>query len=165
MDHRLYTSGRARSSQEKVGVTVLAVSAEDHACFRYFFHATLASQESNDYHQLDDDEDQEMTDGTVEDQASLKIPTTPEGFEPKLEETEDINTELADWFQVDPKPAVPEDSETEDESDADSNNDDVKEEDADADEWFQVPEVPRSPAVKPLDDNVRDLKDDVAVIH
>lgn len=120
---------------------------------KYFFHATLASQESNDYHQLDDDEDQEMTDGTVEEHASLQIPITPEGFEPKLEETEDTDPELADWFQVDPKPAVPEDSETEDESDADSNNDDVKEEDADADEWFQVPEVPRSPAVKPLDDN------------
>lgn len=120
---------------------------------KYFFHATLASQESNDYHQLDDDEDQEMTDGTVEEHASMQIPITPEGFEPKLEETENIDPELADWFQVDPKPAGPEDSETEDESDADSNNDDVKEEDADADEWFKVPEVPRSPAVKSLDDN------------
>jgi DNA ligase-4 len=106
-----------------------------------------------------------MTDGTVEEPASLKIPTTPEGFEPKLEVTEDIDPELADWFQVDAKPDVAEDSETEDESDADSNNDDVKEEDADVDEWFQVPEVPRSPAVKPLHDNVRDMMDGIAVIH
>lgn len=121
---------------------------------RYFFHATLARQESNDYHELDTDEDQEMTDGTVEEDTSLKIPITSEGFEPKLEETKNTDPELADWFQVDAKPAVPEDSETEDESDADSNNNDVKEEDVD-DEWFQVPEVPRSPAVKPLDDNSR----------
>lgn len=115
---------------------------------KYFFHATLARQESDDYHQLDTDEDQEMTDGTVEEDASLNISITPEGFKPKLEETEDIDPELADWFQVDAKPAVSEDSETEDESDADSNNDDVKEEDDD--EWFQVP---YSPAVKPLDEN------------
>jgi DNA ligase-4 len=120
---------------------------------KYFFHATLARQESDDYHQLDTDEDQEMTDGTVEEDASLKFSITPEGLEPKLEETKDIDPELVDWFQVDAKPAVPEDSETEEESDADSNNDDVKEEDDD-DEWFQVPEVPHSHAVKPLDDNL-----------
>ncbi|KAG1849416.1 ATP dependent DNA ligase domain-containing protein [Suillus subalutaceus] len=103
---------------------------------KYFFHATLARQESDDYHQLDTDEDQEMTDGTVEEDASLKIPITPEGFEPKLEETKDIDPELMDWFQ---RKSLT----------ADSNNDDVKEEDVD-DEWFQVP---RSPAVKPFDDN------------
>lgn len=93
-----------------------------------------------------------MTDGTVEEDASLNISITTEGFKPKLEETEDTDPELADWFQVDTKPAVSEDSETEDESDADSNNDDVKGEDDD--EWFQVP---HSPAVKPLDENVRDF--------
>jgi hypothetical protein len=105
-----------------------------------------------------------MTDGTVEEDASLKFSITPEGLEPKLEETKDIDPELVDWFQVDAKPAVPEDSETEEESDADSNNDDVKEEDDD-DEWFQVPEVPHSHAVKPLDDNVRGLIDGITIIH
>ncbi|KAG1735545.1 ATP dependent DNA ligase domain-containing protein [Suillus lakei] len=118
---------------------------------KYFFHATPARQESDDYHQMDADEDQEMTDRIVEEDANLKIPTTPEG-KPKLKEAEDIDPELTDWFQVDAKPAVPEDSETEAESDADSNNDDVKEEDVD-DEWLQVPEVPHSPAAEPLDDD------------
>lgn len=117
---------------------------------KYFFHATPERQDSDDYHQMDADEDQVMTDRTVEEDASLKIPTTPEGFEPKLEAAEDIDPGLADWFQVDVMPVVPEDSETEAESDADSNND-AKEEDNDDDddEWFQVP---RSPAVEPLDD-------------
>ncbi|KAG2150301.1 ATP dependent DNA ligase domain-containing protein [Suillus bovinus] len=115
---------------------------------KYFFHATLARQESDDYRQLDTDEEQEMSDGVVQEDASLKMPITPEGFEPKLEETEEVDSELADWFQVDAKLAVPEDSETEDESDADSNNDDVKEEDDN--EWLQAS---YSPVVKPLDEN------------
>jgi DNA ligase-4 len=105
---------------------------------------------------MDSDEDQEMTDRTVEEDARLKVPTTPEGIEPKVEEAEDVDPELADWFNVDAKPAAAEDSETEAESDADSNNDDVKEEDLD-DEWFQVPEVPRDSGSRPIDDDVRDL--------
>ncbi|KAG1728061.1 ATP dependent DNA ligase domain-containing protein [Suillus paluster] len=112
---------------------------------KYFFHATPERQESDDYHQMDVDEDQVMTDRTVEEDASLKVPTTPESIEPKIEDAE----ELADWFKIDTKPAVPEDSETEAESDADSNN---EEEDAD-EEWFQVPEVLRSSTVEPLDDD------------
>lgn len=97
-----------------------------------------------------------MTDGTLEEDTSLKVPANPEGIEPKVEEVEDVDRELADWFNVDLKPPAPEDSETEAESDADSNNDDVKEEDLD-DEWFRVPEVPRDSGIEPLDDNVRDL--------
>ncbi|KAJ8590777.1 DNA ligase 4 [Rhizopogon salebrosus TDB-379] len=118
---------------------------------KYFFHATVGRQESADYH-MDSDEDQAMTDRTVEEDARLKMPTTPEGIEPRDEEAEDVDPELADWFNVDAQPAAAEDSETEAESDADSNNDDVKEEDLD-DEWFQVPEVPRDSGSRPIDDD------------
>ncbi|OAX43215.1 DNA ligase 4 [Rhizopogon vinicolor AM-OR11-026] len=118
---------------------------------KYFFHATAERQESANY-QMDSDEDQEMTDGAVEEDASLKVPITPEAIDPKVEEAADIDPELADWFNVDAKPAAPDDSETEAESDVDSNNDDVKEEDLD-DEWFRVPEVPRSSGTESLDDD------------
>lgn len=128
--------------------------SEGHGRLRYFFHATTERQESADYQQMDSGEDQEMTDGTAKENASLKIPTTQEGIEPKVEE--DIDPELADWFTVDANPTVPEDSETEAESDADSNNDDVKEEDL-ADEWFQVPGVPHDSGTESLHDDVRDL--------
>jgi len=152
MDHRLCGQGRACSAQEEVGTFYsFFVFSPKHDWLRYFFHATMERQESADYQRMEFGEDQEMIDGTVN--ADLKIPTTPESIEPKIEEAEGVDSELAEWFNVDAKPAAAEDSETEAESDADSNNDDVKEETID-DDWFQVPGTGTEPHD---DDDVRDL--------
>ncbi|KIJ65132.1 hypothetical protein HYDPIDRAFT_89015 [Hydnomerulius pinastri MD-312] len=105
---------------------------------RYFFHASTGRQESTEYNESDTDEDFEMVDETQEHHANPKVHTTPEDFEPKEEPAQDIDPALADWFNVDAKHPVPDDSETESETDADSINDDVKDEEVEDDEWFQV---------------------------
>ncbi|KAH7885847.1 ATP dependent DNA ligase domain-containing protein [Phlebopus sp. FC_14] len=108
---------------------------------KYFFHASSIRQASDEYHAPDSDEDYEMVDetqATREEDASLKIPTTPEGIEPKIEPAQDADAALADWFSLDTKKASADESETETESDVDSVNDDVKDEEGAGDEWFQV---------------------------
>lgn len=70
-----------------------------------------------------------------EQDASLKVPTTPEGIEARVEPTEDVDPALADWLRVDIGPAVTEDSATELESDVDSLNEDVGN---DTDEWIDA---------------------------
>ncbi|KAF9219810.1 ATP-dependent DNA ligase [Gyrodon lividus] len=103
---------------------------------RYFFHASDDRQASAEYNNSDSEEDQEMDDETQEQppeqDASLKVPQISEGIEPKKE---DIDPALADWFNVDAKNVVPDETETETESDADSLNDDVREE---TDDWLDV---------------------------
>ncbi|KAF9244662.1 ATP dependent DNA ligase domain-containing protein [Melanogaster broomeanus] len=106
----------------------------------YFFHASDVRQASADYNESDSEEDQEMVDGTQErpqeqDTTSPRALTTPAGFEPKAEPAEDIDPTLQDWFNVDAKQAVPDESDTEPESDADSVNNDVREE---GDDWLDV---------------------------
>lgn len=73
-----------------------------------------------------------------EQDANLKIPTTPEGIqEAEVEPGEDVDSALADWLRVDARQAVAEDSDsaTEQESDVDSLNDDVGK---DTDEWVEL---------------------------
>ena len=85
-----------------------------------------------------DSEDEEMDDEeepSREQDINTKIPTTLEGTEAKVEPAEDVDPALADWFRVDARQTVTEDSETEPESDADSVNDDI---DKDTDEWIAV---------------------------
>lgn len=86
-----------------------------------------------------DSEGEEMDDKpqepSGEQDASPKIPTTPEGIDPKVEPAEDVDPALAEWLNVDARHTVTEDSATESESDADSLNDDI---DKDADEWIAM---------------------------
>ncbi|EGN95003.1 hypothetical protein SERLA73DRAFT_170894 [Serpula lacrymans var. lacrymans S7.3] len=101
---------------------------------KYFFHATFDRQQSADYNQPDTDEDEDEIMADEED-ASLRVPVTPDLKGPKVEEADDIDPSLADWFKVGAK--APEDSATESETDADSVNDDVNP-DEDEDDWFKV---------------------------
>ena len=93
------------------------------------------SAEYNEHDSEDEEMDDEVQEPSREQDADLKIPTTPDDIEAKVEPAEDVDPALADWLRVEPRGTVTEDSETEPESDADSVNDDV---DKDADEWIAV---------------------------
>ncbi|KIK82388.1 hypothetical protein PAXRUDRAFT_35579 [Paxillus rubicundulus Ve08.2h10] len=119
---------------------------------RYLFHPSDDRQSSAEYNKLDSEEDEDMADETQErpqeQDASLKIPTIPEGIKPKEALVEDIDPSLAKWFYADVKHAAPDESETESESDADSVNDDVRE---GVDDWSDM-ELSGSDAVETLRD-------------
>ncbi|KAL4066025.1 ATP dependent DNA ligase domain-containing protein [Scleroderma citrinum] len=100
---------------------------------KYFFHASDDRQLSAEYNKPNSDEDYEMVDGTQEQDAASKTSTTPESS--VKEPASDIDPSLADWLTVDTKLAEQDGSETESETDADSVNDDIKNE---SDEWFPI---------------------------
>lgn len=109
---------------------------------RYFFHASDDRQISSEYNEPDSDEDDDEVVDRRQSQPSrepgvgTEMPTIAADIEDKAEP--DVDPVLADWLRVDtsarPETAA-DDSETEPESDADSVNDNVGE---DNDEWVNV---------------------------
>lgn len=112
---------------------------EAHKLCRYFFHASDDRRVSADHTEPDSEEDEEMKveeqQPSLEQDGSLRIPTTAKGIEAKVQPAEDVDPALVDWLRVDAGHIPTDDSETEPESDVDSLNDDVGK---DVDEWTEV---------------------------
>lgn len=100
---------------------------------RYFFHASDDRQQTSEYDQAETDEDMDKED------VSLPTGSTVEDMAAEQESVGDVDASLADWLVVDAAISGEDRSETESETDADSVNEDVKDE---GEEWISVePEV------------------------
>ncbi|KAF8909386.1 DNA ligase 4 [Gymnopilus junonius] len=114
---------------------------------KYFFHATEASMASDEY-DMDAEEEPDsgvnrastsVTDG---DKEEATLFSEEKEITPKIEEEEQMNPLLADWFKVDDMKGLPQSEKDEEDSvtEPDSDNADVAdvEEDLEPDEWIKV---------------------------
>ncbi|KAJ7281646.1 DNA ligase IV [Mycena rebaudengoi] len=113
---------------------------------KYFFHATEARMESEEYG--DEDEGDATMDDAVAGPSTAKKEEDHEVLQPKVE-PEDLDPTLAEWFkvEVDDKTVIPSgrDSDTESENDSDNADVTIEEQDDDLDDWLKVkPAVPDS---------------------
>ncbi len=99
---------------------------------KYFFHATAARMESEDYNDEDED-DPEMR--SPEESASRKSAAPGIRVDAKTSESKEEDSEMQDWLQIEPGPNVAESprDDTESVTDPDSDNEG---------NWFSV-EAPR----------------------
>lgn len=111
---------------------------------KYFFHASDDRQQTSEYDQAETDEDMDKED------VSLPTGSTVEDMAAEQESVGDVDASLADWLVVDAAISGEDRSETESETDADSVNEDVKDE---GEEWISVePEEDASDEVGLQDD-------------
>jgi len=124
--------------------------------YRYFFHATEARATGEDYDMEDEEDAPTFSSAAAGSSANARqdededwgaSSKAREGT-PKVEEDNEIDPSLADWFRVD-KNSSADAHNAEDDSvtEADSDNDDVvepQELDVDLDDWFQVKDSEKS---------------------
>ncbi|KAJ3559037.1 hypothetical protein NM688_g581 [Phlebia brevispora] len=115
---------------------------------KYFFHATTARMENEEYQREDEGEEEEPEEvASPQPEEASEEATEPEATPSAEEKEEEIDPALADWFKVE-KEETPErpdlrQNEADSETEPDSENEDVKDEDADVnepdDDWLNIP--------------------------
>lgn len=122
---------------------------------RYFFHASDARAETDEYNEDVEDDD--------EDDAPVPGPSTKRSQSPVVvpkEEEVDIDPTLADWLKIDNTSADDEGVKHEPDSttDEDSDNADVadEDEDHDLDDWFSVKKSPTQVETEVLSDQTQE---------
>ncbi|KAJ7672669.1 ATP dependent DNA ligase domain-containing protein [Mycena rosella] len=115
---------------------------------KYFFHATPSRIDDGEYDDGEDDDDITV-DGPEAGPSGVKIEDV---IQPKIE-AEDMDPTLADWFKVEEdekKVTAGRDSDSETENDSDNADVANEEPDADLDDWFKV--KPAADGAEPTDD-------------
>ncbi|KAJ6591668.1 DNA ligase IV [Mycena vulgaris] len=118
---------------------------------KYFFHATPSRLESEEYGE-GEEEDEIKVDEPEAGPSGLKTEDREDVIQPKIKAV-DMDPSLADWFKVedDEKKIIPDGRDSDSETENDSDNADVANEevDDDLDDWFKV--KPAVDAVEPTD--------------